>query len=213
MRSRTFSIFRAPMVVVCEGAQASNHNSNDSVGSSTHSPFSSNRRSSVPVPALDLSSKTNPYTFRRRRLTNVRPRGRRSSHRKASNVSSDQDPPQLVSIYASELDPFSKSLRSENEPFSYISKVLGIFSCSGLEPVLLVDEDENGKEIARISTTRKINQDRGCTTVDVSNRQALFGVYDGKMVALSDWCKILLLKLVLFIIIDNLFCRSRRNGR
>ena len=182
MRARAFSIFRASTVVACEGVQANknsdNETSNDTLGDSK-SPFTSGS----PSPILDLSSRNNPYTFRRRRLSNVRPRSRRSSgfRRDSKELNSIlQEPQELLSVYASELDPFSAQLRSENASFSYPSKVLGMFSCSGLEPILLVDEDENGKEVASISTTRKINQDRGCATVDVSERKVLYGVYDGR---------------------------------
>jgi len=153
-----------PSIAVCEGRK-----------------LTRNEKYNKPVnPPITESSSKNPYTFRRRRLSNV------VSYRRKSTGGQKNDTKKLgsqseIAYFASanQFDPlkdFQNVCYGQQEAFR---KSFGMFSCPGAEPILYYDADGDGNENITIVKKQKINQDRGGSSINVTSKYALFGVFDG----------------------------------
>ena len=71
--------------------------------------------------------------------------------------------------------------KGEDESLPFPSKIVGTYSCYGIEPVYELDDFHLGYNGIAPSPTAKINQDRGGVTFPYANcaGSALFAAYDG----------------------------------
>lgn len=140
----------------------------------------------------EVGKLNNPYTFRRRRLSNIR-RPDYVSDTKKQHPLSPQKQDDLMVQKLARRHSYARNIGTELSPklmedLPLPPRVLGIFTCPGLEPVYHVDYVQHAdgfqrEEITKVATIAKINQDRGVAAYpygfDDKRKVALFGVYDG----------------------------------
>uniref|UniRef100_A0A7S2NWU3 PPM-type phosphatase domain-containing protein n=1 Tax=Leptocylindrus danicus TaxID=163516 RepID=A0A7S2NWU3_9STRA len=142
----------------------------------------------------EVGKLNNPYTFRRRRLSNVRrPDLSDGAGRKQQTISQMHKQENLIAHKLARRHSYARNINTELSPkqmedLPLPPRVLGIFTCPGLEPVYHVDyvrhvDGFEREEITKVATIAKINQDRGVAAypygLDENRKVALFGVYDG----------------------------------